>query len=408
MASSRVRRARERWLTYPADYRQFCAIIFVAGIGYGFVDILVPLYGDELGVSNLTIGVLFAVFSLPKSVVSPVVGALSDRMGHRRTIVAVGFVLAGVLYALVPLIGLVTAFVAIRFLLGGVDAAVRPTAQTLISEVGGAEGRGASFGLYSSFRTFGTVVGPVAAGFVVAAGGYVPGFGLASAAFVAAGVLTYLLVSPDFGPESRSLTSREVARSVRVSIGNASFVRPSLVIVVLYTVVFLRFVGLHAYVRFLPLYLDAVGFSTGLVGVLFSIRTLSAAVCFPLGGMASDKFGRLAVLSSGVLLSGVAPLVLFLAPSLPFVVLGLLVAGVGRALFIPTLPALISDLSAETARGSQIGGVNAVSSLAVGVAPLVAGSIGDQFGIEFILAFSAATLGVGFVLFGAFRFTDAW
>lgn len=406
MTSSRVQRVSERWLSYPTDYRQFCAVIFVAGIGYGFVDILVPLYGDELGVSNLAIGVLFAVFSLPKSVVSPVVGALSDRMGHRRTIVAVGFVLAGVLYALVPIIGLITAFVAIRFLLGGVDAAIRPTAQTLISEVGGSEGRGASFGLYSSFRTFGTVVGPVAAGFVVASAGYVLGFGLASAAFVAAGVLTYLLVSPDFGPESGSLSGREVVQSVREAVRDTSFRRPRLAIVVLYGVVFLRFVGLHAYVRFLPLYLEAVGFGTGLVGVLFSIRTLSAAICFPLGGMASDRFGRLAVLSGGVLLSSVAPLVLFLAPSLPFVVAGLLVAGVGRALFIPTLPALVSDLSPQTSRGSQIGGVNAVSSLAVGVAPLVAGAIGDGFGIEFILVFSAATLGLGFVLFGAFRFAD--
>jgi MFS family permease len=406
MASFSVRRVHERWLAYPTDYRQFCAIIFVAGIGYGFVDILVPLYGDELGVSNLAIGVLFAVFSLPKAVVSPVVGALSDRMGHRRTIVAVGFVLAGVLYALVPLVGLITAFVAIRFLLGGLDAAIRPTAQTLISEVGGEDGRGASFGLYSSFRTFGTVVGPVAAGFVVASAGYVLGFGLTGAAFVAAGVLTYLLVGADFGPESRSLTAMEVARSVRESARWTSLSRPSLVVVVLYAVVFLRFVGLHAYVRFLPLYLETVGFSTGLVGVLFSIRTLSAAVCFPLGGFASDKFGRLTVLSTGVLLSGVAPLVLFFAPSLPFVVLGLLVAGVGRALFIPTLPALVSDLSAETARGSQIGGVNAVSSLAVGVAPLVAGAIGDRFGIEFILAFSGATLGVGVLLFGAFYVTD--
>lgn len=407
MSFSPVRRARERWLAYPTDYRQFCAVVFVAGIGYGFVDILVPLYGDELGVSNLAIGVLFAVFSVPKSVVSPVVGALSDRMGHRRTIVAVGFVLAGALYALVPLIGLITAFVAIRFLLGGVDAAIRPTAQTLVSEVGGEDGRGASFGLYSSFRTFGTVVGPVAAGFVVASAGYVLGFGLASAAFVAAGVLTYLFVSPDFGPESQSLTGREVVRSVRESVSGASLGRPSLAIVVLYGVVLARFVGLHAYVRFLPLYLEAVGFGTGLVGVLFSIRTLSAAVCFPLGGMASDKFGRLAVLAAGVLLSAVAPLVLFLAPSLPFVVLGLLVAGVGRALFIPTLPALVSDLSPQTSRGSQIGGVNAVSSLAVGAAPLIAGAIGDRFGIEYILVFSTAALGVGFLLFGAFRFTDA-
>lgn len=394
------RRAWTRWRAYPGDYRRFCGVIFVAGTAYGFVDLLIPLYGASLGVSNLTIGLLFAVFSLPKSVIAPLVGVLSDRVGHRRDIVAGGFVAAGVLYAVVPVVGLITAFLAIRFLLGGLDAAIRPTAQTLISDVGGDEGRGQTFGLFSSFRTFGTVVGPVVAGVLIGASGYVSSFAVTGGLFVAAGVLTFLMLSPEFGPDSKGLTLREAVASVRSSVGGATLRLPSVALFVLYCIVFLRFMGLHAYVRFLPLYLEEVGFATGLVGTLFSVRTLSAAVCFPLGGRASDRFGRLTALAAGVLLSGVAPLVLYLRPSLPWVVGGLLVAGVGRALFIPTLPAYISDVSPETARGSQLGGVSAVSSLAVGVAPLVAGAIGDRFAIAEVLVFSGAALGLGLVLFG--------
>ncbi|WP_435348582.1 MFS transporter [Haloarchaeobius sp. HRN-SO-5] len=394
------RRAWTRWRAYPDDYRRFCGVIFVAGLAYGFVDILVPLYGDSFGVSNLTIGLLFAVFSLPKSIISPLVGLLADRMGHRRNIVASGFVLAGLLYGLVPVLGLVTAFLAIRFLLGGLDAAIRPTAQTLVSEVGGDDGRGQSFGLYSSFRTFGTVVGPVVAGVLIAVSGFLASFAVTGALFVAAGVLTYVLVAPEFGPESENLSPNEALSSIRESVDGASLRTPSAALVVLYCIVFLRFLGLHAYVRFLPLYLEVVGFAPGAVGTLFSVRTLSAAVCFPFGGRASDRFGRLPVLASGVLLSGVAPVVLYLRPSLPWVVGGLLVAGVGRALFIPTLPAYISDVSLETARGSQLGGVAAVSSLAVGVAPLAAGALGDAFTIAEILVFAGAALGLSLALFG--------
>jgi MFS family permease len=399
------RRAWVAWRGYPADYRQFCGVVFVAGVAYGFVDILVPLYGEALGVSNLAIGALFAAFSLPKSVVSPLVGALSDRVGHRRTVVAAGFVLAGLLYAAIPLFGAIVAFLALRVLLGGVDAGIRPTAQTLVSEVGGEEGRGRSLGLYSSFRTFGTVVGPVAAGALVAAAGFPLAFGTTGALFIAAGVLTYLLIGPEFGPESAGLSWREAAASVRSSlrVPDPARVAVPTALAVVYGVAFFRFVGLHAYVRFLPLYLGDVGFGEGAVGALFSVRILSAAVVFPFGGSASDRFGRLPVLATGVFLSGVAPVALFVAPALPastaVVVAALLVAGVGRALFIPTLPALVSDLSPETSRGAQIGGVSAVGSLAVGVAPLAAGAIADAVGRRGILLFAAASLAAGLALF---------
>jgi MFS family permease len=394
---SLLRRSAGRWRAYPRDYRRFCWIVFVAGVGYGFVDILVPLYGQALGVSNLAIGVLFAVFSVPKAVISPVIGVISDRMGHRRTIVAGGFVLAGLLYAVVPLIGLVTAFVAIRFLLGGIDAAIRPTARTLISETGGEEGRGQSFGLYSSFRTFGTVAGPILAGAIIAWSGFVLSFATTGLVFVAAGLLTSRFVSRDFGPADAGLTLREAVTSIRESVAGVGFRLPA-AFVVFYLVVFLRFVGLHAYVRFLPLYLESVGYGPGLVGLLFSVRTLSAAVCFPLGGIASDRFGRLPILGLGVLLSGLAPFALYFQASTAWVVTALLIAGVGRALFIPTLPAYVSDITTETERGTQLGGVSAVSSLAVGTAPLAAGALGDAFGIATILVFSAATLGLGTLL----------
>lgn len=394
------RRTIANWRSYPANYRRFCAITFVAGVGYGFVDLLVPLYGDALGASNLTIGFLFAVFSLPKAVVSPVVGALSDAVGHRRDVVATGFIAAGVLYALIPVLGFVAAFLALRALLGGVDAAIRPTARTLISEVGGEDSRGASFGLYSSFRTFGTVVGPVAIGVVIARSGYLVSFGLTGLAFVLAGVLTHLLIDRDFGPahEGRSLSG--VVGRFRARGGRPALRRPSAGMAVVYAIVFLRFVGLHAYVRFLPLYLASVGFTTGVVGALFAVRTLSAALLFPAGGAASDRFGRLSVLAAGVALSALAPLVLFASPALPVVVAGLLIAGVGRALFIPTLPAYLSDVTEQTDRGSRLGGVSAVSSLAVGTAPVAAGTIGDAVGVGAILLFSGAVLSAGVALFG--------
>src|SRR4026208_1735916 len=74
--------------------------IFVNLVGFGIIIPLPPFYAETFGASPLTIGLLFAVFSLCQLVAAPALGDLSDRYGRRPVLV---FSLAGTVVSFVML-----------------------------------------------------------------------------------------------------------------------------------------------------------------------------------------------------------------------------------------------------------------------------------------------------------------
>src|SRR5947207_15562740 len=66
--------------------------IFVNLVGFGIIIPLLPFYAETFGASPVTIGLLFAVFSLCQLLAAPALGDLSDRYGPRPILV---FSLAG-------------------------------------------------------------------------------------------------------------------------------------------------------------------------------------------------------------------------------------------------------------------------------------------------------------------------
>ena len=57
--------------------------VFVDMVGFGIVVPVLPLYTERFGASPFTIGMLLAVYSGMGFIFSPIVGALSDRLGRR-------------------------------------------------------------------------------------------------------------------------------------------------------------------------------------------------------------------------------------------------------------------------------------------------------------------------------------
>src|SRR5438094_9191968 len=61
--------------------------IFVNLIGFGIIIPLLPFYAQTFGASPLTIGLLFASFSLSQLLATPALGVLSDRWGRRPELI---------------------------------------------------------------------------------------------------------------------------------------------------------------------------------------------------------------------------------------------------------------------------------------------------------------------------------
>ena len=145
--------------------------IWALGLVSMFMDIssemihaLLPIYMVTiLGASMLTVGFIEGLAEATASITKIFSGALSDWMGKRKLLAAIGYGLAAFTKPIFPLAQTVGWLVAARFIdrVGkGIRGAPR---DALVADIAPPELRGASFGLRQSLDTVGAFVGPLAA-----------------------------------------------------------------------------------------------------------------------------------------------------------------------------------------------------------------------------------------------------
>jgi MFS family permease len=138
----------------------------------GALNAFLPLYArDAAGLTPAQIGWLFAAQTMTTLAVRPVLGVLSDRVGRRQVIVA-GVALCSAVVAALPLAagpGWLTA--AIVVYAAGVATTTAATS-AFITDLTRRERYGAAHGVFGTIYDIGDALGPIAAGLIVAAGGY--------------------------------------------------------------------------------------------------------------------------------------------------------------------------------------------------------------------------------------------
>jgi DHA1 family tetracycline resistance protein-like MFS transporter len=132
--------------------------ILVNLIGFGIIIPLLPFYAETFGASPLTIGLLFAVFSLAQLVASPVLGAWSDRWGRRPILVlslagtVVSFVMLAVAQSLTMLF--------LARIVDGLSGGNITTARAYIGDITTEENRARAFGFLGAAFGLGFIIGP--------------------------------------------------------------------------------------------------------------------------------------------------------------------------------------------------------------------------------------------------------
>src|SRR5689334_7778720 len=128
------------------------------------IHALLPVFlVSVLGTSALTVGVIEGIAEATASITKVFSGGLSDRIGKRKMLVALGYGLAAFTKPVFPLAETVAWVVTARFIdrVGkGIRGAPR---DALIADVTPPALRGASFGLRQSLDTVGAFIGPLAA-----------------------------------------------------------------------------------------------------------------------------------------------------------------------------------------------------------------------------------------------------
>jgi MFS family permease len=337
------------------------------------IHALLPIYlVTVLGASALTVGFIEGVAEAAANITKIFSGALSDWLGKRKLLAAIGYGLAAFTKPIFPLANSVSWIVAARFIdrIGkGIRGAPR---DALVADIAPPDLRGASFGLRQSLDTIGAFLGPLVAIVLMTltADNFQLVFWIAVIpAFAAFGLMAFGVEEP----------ARRVAEETTPGLRMVNITRLSpafwMVVAVATVLTLARFSE-----AFLILRSQNVGLPIAFVPIVMVLMNAVYALSAYPAGMLSDRLGRTGVLTIGIVFLIVADLILALGPTVPLVMLGVVFWGLHMGFTQGLLATLVADTAPADLRGTAFGFFNLAGGLAMLVASIIAGALWDTYG----------------------------
>ena len=365
--------------------------IFSSMLGVGIILPLLPIYAENLGATGVWLGVIFAGFSISRTIVMPVAGWLSDRRG-RKLILGIGLFA----FALTSL-GYIWAndtasLLLVRFLQGIAAGMILPIAQAYIGDIApeGEEGKWMGYFNATFFTGFG--FGPLMGGILTEHLGV-------NAAFYAMGGLNLLafLGVALFLPEISTRKKATAANSSYKDIAASSIMRG------LFSFRLGFALARGAFVTFLPILAGInLGLSPSLIGILLTVNILGMSLLQIPAGIIADRFSGRALVVLGCAIHLVA---LALIPAVGnfwqlFALCVLL--GIGGAIAMPAASVLAISQGKRFGMGVTMAAFNVAMSAGLAIGPILAGVIADFLNINSVFYLAAAVVLVGAVAFSRF------
>lgn len=379
--------ARVGWRAIPTGIWVLGFVSMFMDISSEMIHALLPVYMvTVLGTSALAVGIIEGIAEATASITRIFSGALSDWLGKRKLLAALGYGLAAFTKPIFPLAASVEWLVAARFIdrVGkGIRGAPR---DALVADIAPAHLRGASFGLRQALDTVGAFLGPlIAIGLMwLTADHFTSVFWIAVIpAFLSLALILIAVREPE---RPRGL------RQVRMPLsrGELSQLSRSYWWVVTIAAVFslARFSE-----AFLVLRAQSIGLPLMLVPAVLVVMNIAYSLsAFPIG-ILSDRVGRVTLLILGLILLLGANLVLAFTTGVIGLASGVVLWGLHMGFTQGLLAALVADTAPAELRGTAFGMFNLITGLALLAASVIAGALWDQVGPQgTFLAGAALTL----------------
>lgn len=368
-------------------------MIFIDVAFFAAIAPLLPEYVDHLGLSKAEAGILSAAYAAGTLLGSLPAGYVASRMGPRKTVIH-GLLLLGLASLVFGFADQILLLDAARFVQGVAGALIWSGALTWLITTAPEERRGSIIGTALGTAVAGALLGP-ALGAVAGSIGTEPVF---SSVLV---VTVLLAIAASRLPETRAPETQTLHEVLATLLS-----RPVLEAAAFVAVPSVMFGAIEVLV---PLRIDALGGSHGVIAAGFIAGAALEAVLAPVAGRISDRVGRRLPYVAGLAVCAVAMVTLAVAAGLGVVIGALILTSLGAGLcFAPALT-LISDTAEESslhqgfaaglsnmawASGQVIGGIGGgvVASLTGNAAPSLA--IALLLALTVIYAFRAMEPGV--------------
>jgi len=371
-------------MTMPRGVWVLGFVSMLMDISSEMIHALLPVYMVvALGTSALAVGVIEGIAEATAAITKVFSGALSDWLGKRKLLAAIGYGLAAVTKPIFPLAPSVGWLVAARFIdrIGkGIRGAPR---DALVADLSPPALRGAAFGLRQSLDTVGAFAGPLIAIALMwlTADAFQTVFWFAVLpAFLAFALIVFGVRDPDH-VRQRARVRAPLARAELARLGRSYWWVVAIGAVFTLARFSEAFLLLRAQGAGLPL--------TWVPVVLVLMNVVYAAGAYPAKAL-SDRVERVWLLVAGLAVLIAADLALAWLPGLAGVFAGVALWGLHMALTQGLLATLVADTAPAELRGTAFGFFNLVSGGALLAASVTAGALWDLAGPASTFAAGAA------------------
>jgi len=366
-------------------------ITFIDILGFSILIPLLPFFVLKFGAPDIMVGVVFATYSLCQLFAGPIWGNVSDRIGRKMVLIVsqIGAMIAWVLMAFAPSVP----FVLLSRALEGLSGGNIGVTQAYVGDLVEPKRRGEAFAYVGAAFSAGFVFGPATGGWLAGRYGFAVPFLLAAALQLVTLLLTIFMLPESRGKAPEGTTSAVGLGEIFGSLTDRA-VAPVLWLRLVYAL------AMYGWFSAMTLILHAqLGWGVAETSYVFAaFGVMQVVLQLAVVGRIVDRLGNRVATNLGLAFCvGAFALVPF-ATTFALAVLLLVLFGIGLSIENSAFPALASDVAPDDRRGTVLGVVSGLDSLAGFVMPPITTGVLGAFGVPPVAAIMTALVVTAFII----------
>jgi DHA1 family tetracycline resistance protein-like MFS transporter len=351
----------------PKGYWTIWTTVALDLIGFGIIVPILGRYAERFGASGLTVGFLFASFSLAQLLCAPLLGRLSDRIG-RKPVIVISLIGTAIGSFITGAAGVLWLLFAGR-IVDGASGGSLSVAQAAVADLAPEAERPRLIGMLGAAFGVGFVLGPAIGGLAALGGPHVP--------FYVAGVLASINAVAAIVrlPETRVAGDRVRRRGL--STPTSPILRHLAVIGFTTVVAFTAFEATFSLFGDRRFGLTEASSAAVFLGVGLVLVAIQGGAY----GRLVERFGteRLFTIGLSLLIAGLA--VTAVAKVWPVLIIALLLLSIGQGCASPSITSLVTQHAPADRRGEALGFQQSSNAIGRVLGPPAAGAMFDRVGI---------------------------